>query len=121
MASSKTPRHDTIDLGWLYEKLDKLRGNLQGLLVGKHPRIPNVREVLEEIMLTNLTKLRNDVAISKVRQFEEKYHTTLTQLEQDGLPDEADYEMHEEYILWRHWASVADETNETDVNAEIVS
>ncbi len=60
------------------------------------------------LRLSDLKK-RQFLATSKVRHFEEKYHTTLGQLEQEGLPDDADYEMHEEYILWRHWASVADE------------
>lgn len=42
-----------------------------------------------------------------MRHFEEQYRTTLDQLDATGLPDEASYEMHEEYILWHHWAAVA--------------
>jgi len=60
------------------------------------------------LRLSDLKK-RHFLATSKVRHFEEKYHSTLAQLEQEGLPDDADYEMHEEYIMWRHWTSVADE------------
>jgi hypothetical protein len=33
-----------------------------------------------------------------VRRFEEKYQTTLTQLDTDGLPEQADFEMHEDYM-----------------------
>ena len=37
---------------------------------------------------------------------EEKYHTTLVQLETVGLPDDADFEMHEDYVMWHHWHEV---------------
>ena len=58
------------------------------------------------IRLSDL-KHRHFLAQSKVRHFEEKYQTTLVQLESDGLPEQADYEMHEDYIMWCHWDSVA--------------
>jgi len=29
-------------------------------------------------------------------------------LDDRGLPDDAGYEMHEDYIMWHHWAAVAD-------------
>ena len=47
------------------------------------------------------------LAESKVRQFEAQYSATLEQLDATGLPDNASYEMHEDYILWHHWADVA--------------
>jgi hypothetical protein len=47
------------------------------------------------------------LAQSKLRAFAEQYQTTLEQLEAAGLPDDASYEMHEEYIMWHHWAAVA--------------
>ena len=59
------------------------------------------------LRLSNLRK-RLFLAESKVRHFEEKYKVTLSQLDADGLADDADYEMHEDYILWHHWAEVAD-------------
>lgn len=52
-------------------------------------------------------KKRLFLAQSKVRQFEERYDTTLERLETEGLLDNASYEMHEDYIMWRHWTSVA--------------
>lgn len=58
------------------------------------------------IRLSDLRK-RLFLAESKVRRFEEKYQTTLIQLDTDGLPEQADYEMHEDYIMWHHWNSVA--------------
>ena len=60
------------------------------------------------LRLSDLKK-RHFLATSKVRYFEEKYGMALPQLEAEGLPDEADYEMHEDYIMWRHWTAVADE------------
>jgi hypothetical protein len=52
------------------------------------------------------------LAESKLRQYEEKYGTTLARLEASGLPDDAGYEMHEDYIMWRHWAGVANQAQQ---------
>ena len=51
-------------------------------------------------------KKRLFLAQGKVQQFEERYGTTLKRLEGEGLPDDASYEMHEDYIMWRHWSRV---------------
>jgi len=47
------------------------------------------------------------LAESKIRSFAERYQTTLEQLDAAGLPDDASYEMHEDYIMWHHWVTVA--------------
>jgi hypothetical protein len=60
------------------------------------------------LRLSDLKK-RHFLATQKIRQFEELYHTTLSHLEEEGLPDDASYALHEDYILWRHWVSVAEE------------
>jgi len=52
-------------------------------------------------------------AQSKVQAFEARYHTTLDQLEADGLPDDADYAMHEDYIEWHYWSRVLEQTQKT--------
>ena len=52
-------------------------------------------------------KKRLFLAESKLRSFAERYQTTLEQLDASGLPDDASYEMHEDYIMWHHWAAVA--------------
>jgi len=49
------------------------------------------------LRLSDLRK-RLFLAESKVRHFEEKYKVTLARLDTDGLPDDAGYEMHEDYI-----------------------
>ncbi len=63
------------------------------------------------LRLSDLQK-RRFLAESKVRHFEKKYHTTLEKLDAEGLPDDADYEMHEDYVMWHHWAEVLEETEE---------
>lgn len=39
----------------------------------------------------------------KKRLFQEQYGITLTQLDARGLPDDADYRMHEDCVMWHHW------------------
>ena len=45
-------------------------------------------------------------AREQVRGFEEKYGTTLALLSSQGLPDDADYKMHEDFIEWEYWSDV---------------
>jgi len=52
------------------------------------------------------------LAENQVRHFEEKYRISLKELDTEGLPDGAGYEMHEDYIMWHHWADVIEETRE---------
>ena len=52
-------------------------------------------------------------AQENVKEFEAKYDTTLDVLESEGLPEDADYEMHEDYIEWHYWARVREKTKDT--------
>ena len=52
-------------------------------------------------------------AQENVRGFEAKYGTTLDILESKGLPEDASYEMHEDYIEWHYWARVREKTQDT--------
>ncbi len=52
-------------------------------------------------------------AQSKVQAFEARYHTILSQLESDGLPDDADYAVHEDYVEWHYWSRVLEQTQKT--------
>lgn len=47
----------------------------------------------------------------QVEQFQEKYATTLERIEAEGLPDDAGYEMHEDFIEWEYWDQIARETD----------
>ena len=58
------------------------------------------------LRLADLRK-RLDMTESRVRQLEEKYGKTLVEIESQKLPDDADYEMHEDYIMWHHWTEIA--------------
>ena len=60
------------------------------------------------LRLADLRK-RLFLAESKVRYFEDKYHTHLDQLDADGLPDDAGVELHEDYVMWHHWTAVTDQ------------
>ena len=72
------------------------------------------------LRLSNLRK-RLFLAESKVRHFEEQYQATLAQLDTDSLPDDAGYEMHEDYIMWHHWAAVADKTKKDIASLEKIT
>jgi hypothetical protein len=61
-------------------------------------------------------KKRLFLAENKIKHFQEHYGTTLAQLEAEGLPDDADYRMHEDYIMWSHWSNVIDRIK-TDITA----
>jgi hypothetical protein len=68
--------------------------------------------VISHGVVLRLSALRKRLALSKsqIRNFEEKYHTSLAKLDAEGLPDNAGHEMHEDYILWHHWTEVIEET-----------
>ena len=72
------------------------------------------------LRLSNLRK-RLFLAKSKVRLFEEQYGINLTQLDAAGLPDDAGYEMHEDYIMWHHWAEVVEKLKEDIVSLEKIA
>ena len=57
----------------------------------------------------NLAK-KTERAESKVRELEARYHTTLTQIEAVGIPDDADYGMHEDYIEWHYWSRTLEQS-----------
>ena len=66
-------------------------------------------------------KKRLFLAESKVRHFEEKYHTSLAELDTKGLPDDADHEMHEDYIMWHHWTDVVEKAKKQIIDLETIA
>jgi hypothetical protein len=72
------------------------------------------------IRLSDLRK-RLFLAESKVKHFEGKYQITLAKLDAEGLPDDADFEMHEDYVLWHHWAEVIGKTREALTSLEEIA
>lgn len=61
---------------------------------------------------------RLTLAEGKLRSFAERYRTTLEELETSGLPDDASVDMHEDYIMWRHWQATADQIRQDIVTLE---
>jgi hypothetical protein len=58
------------------------------------------------------------LAQGKVQGFQKKYGTTLAQFEALGVPENASYEAHEDYILWQHWATEVRRAKEELQSAE---
>jgi len=52
-------------------------------------------------------------AQEQVRHFEKKYGTTIDVLTTQGLPDDATYELHEDFIEWEYWNDLLHKTRAT--------
>ncbi len=52
-------------------------------------------------------------AQEQVKYFEKKYGTILAKLKTEGLPDDANYELHEDFIEWEYWTDVWGKTKIT--------
>ena len=72
------------------------------------------------LRLSHLKK-RLFLAENKIRLFEEKYKITLAQVERRGLADDADFEMHEDYIMWRHWVGAVEKAKNDIVALEKIA
>ena len=66
-------------------------------------------------------KKRHFLAESKIRHFEEKYHTSLGELDIKGLPDDADHEMHEDFIMCHHWTDAAEKAKKQIKDLESIA
>jgi hypothetical protein len=53
---------------------------------------------------------RIEYAKSIIRRFEEKYSTNLIHLKTSGLPENAGFELHEDFIEWEYWNDIKNET-----------
>ncbi|HEX9970711.1 MAG TPA: hypothetical protein VGD14_01445 [bacterium] len=60
----------------------------------------------------SMLKKRLVLAQAKIQQFEAKYQISLSQLDNNGLPEDANYEMHEDYIMWHHWNDTIEKAND---------
>ena len=77
--------------------------------------VPEARRRLVELgapLLLTEAEGRLALAERKVKAFEQKYGTTLTQLRRDGLPDDASMEMHEDFIEWSGWQRTHEEASQ---------
>lgn len=54
-----------------------------------------------------------DLAQHKIEQFESKYGTSLSYLQKHGLPIDADFRMHEDFVEWEYWVDILFESRKT--------
>ncbi len=66
-------------------------------------------------------KKRLFLSENKVRFFEEKYKMSLIDLDKKGLPDDAAHEMHEDYIMWHHWAETLERASKQVTDLETIA
>lgn len=77
--------------------------------------IPVARQRLVELgapLLLTEAEGRLVLAERKIRNFEQKYGTTLPRLRREGLPDNASIEMHEDFIEWAGWQRTYEEAHQ---------
>jgi hypothetical protein len=76
--------------------------------------VPEARRRLVELgapLLLTEAEGRLALAERKLETFEQKYGTTLTQLRQNGLPNDASMEMHEDFVEWAGWQRTYEEAS----------
>jgi len=77
-------------------------------------KLPDVElaSILRQGVLLRLPFLEGRLvkAEEEVKRFHEKYKITLHDIKSQGLPENADYKMHEDFIEWEYWDDVLSET-----------
>ncbi len=68
---------------------------------------------LGALLLVTEAEGRLALAERKIEAFERKYGITLNQLLEDGLPDDASIDMHEDFIEWSGWQRTYEEAHQT--------
>ena len=53
------------------------------------------------------------LAKENIRNYEQKYKNTFKHFKINGLPEDAGYEMHEDFIEWEYWEDVLSENEKT--------
>jgi hypothetical protein len=77
--------------------------------------VPEVQQRLVEFGAPLLlTEVEGRLALTerKMRAFERKYGTTFALLLQNGLPDDASLEMHEDFVEWSGWQRTHEESSQ---------
>ncbi len=81
--------------------------------------IPAARQRLIKLgapLLQVETESRLTLAEHKIAIFEQKYATTLSRLQREGLPEDASMEMHEDFIEWSGWQRTREEARQIIVS-----
>ena len=81
-----------------------------------------LNSILRQGALLRLPYLEGRLQSAKVEveRFEKKYHTTLEQLRQQGLPNDAGYEIHEDFIEWEYWSDVMARLQQTIAQIRLI-
>jgi len=76
---------------------------------------PEARRRLLELgapLLRTEAEGRLALAERKIKTFEHKYGTGFVELEHKGLPENADIEMHKDFVEWSGWQRTLEETRQ---------
>jgi hypothetical protein len=77
--------------------------------------IPEARQRLVELgapLLQIEAESRLALAEQKIKAFEQKYNTTLSKLQREGLPEGAGIELHEDFVEWSGWQRTREEASQ---------
>ena len=77
--------------------------------------IPEARQRLVELgapLLQIEAESRLALAERRIKAFEQKYDTTLSQLRREGLPEDASIELHEDFVEWSGWQRTREEASQ---------
>ena len=83
---------------------------------------PELIPILHQGAILRLPYLQSrlEEARTQVNAFQNKYATTFSNLHEHGLPDNASYEMHEDFIEWEYWTEVSQQTTAALKNVELI-
>ena len=59
-------------------------------------------------------------AQTEAKRYEDKYRTTLAQLKEHGLPNDASYEFHEDFIEWEYWSDMIANLQQTTAQIRLL-
>lgn len=77
------------------------------------PQVKKQMAVYGSYLLLTEVESRLALAKDKLAFFQKKYGVLLDDLNKQGLPDDAGWEMHEDYVEWTGWQASFDEATET--------
>ncbi len=95
---------------------------ITGLMEESHLPEEELTSIVRQGALLRLPYLegRLQSAQTEAERFEEKYHTTLSHLKQQGLPNDANYEFHEDFIEWEYWTDQISRLQETTAQIRLL-
>ena len=95
---------------------------ITGLMEESHLPEEELTSIVRQGALLRLPYLegRLQSAQTEAERFEEKYRTTLSHLKQQGLPNDANYEFHEDFIEWEYWTDLIARLQQTTAKIRLL-